>query len=282
MQPYPIFFPTYPPPPIPTRESIINEGLKLSEQSKNDQLWVKNWIEKTRKSAKQISLSDYRQKLVEHAHLLQQYEHALKESNHQTLTELKNQIEQANEFLYDDERIKHIQKEIHRRKSKRARLRRQKQTKDEIIEVQQPPSPSIDKKIQDIQSILRTIERLQTIRQQQQQKDNITNSNEQLIEIQNLCTAKLLEYQTENSQTDLCNYLFNNQNQSFYQSTDPDGQYLLRAHQNLNNLIQIRQGWDQYSSTDRLSSDHIIPLQWHEPHPPSDSNWIRYIFPKKE
>jgi hypothetical protein len=284
MQPYPIFFPNYPP-PILTRESIINEGLKAFEQSKNDQQWINNWIENRRKSSKQISLTDYRQKLIEHSHLLRQYDNALKESNHQILVELKIQIEQANDFLYDDNAIKHIQKQIHRRKSKRARLRRQKQTKDEIIELQ--PSPSINEKIQDIQSILRTIEQLQTIRQQRQ-KDNIVNSNDQLIEIQNICTAKLLEYQNQmkgNSQScqiELYNYLFNNHNQSFYQSTNSDGQYLLRAHQNKNDLIQIRQGWDQYASTNRSSSDNIIPLQWHEPQLPSDSNWTRYIFNKKE
>jgi hypothetical protein len=274
MQPYPIFFP--PNYPLPTREAIINDGLKVFEQSNNDQQWMNNWIEK-RKSSKKISLTDYRQKLIEHAHLLRQYENALKESNQQILIELKIQIEQANEFLYDDDTIKYIQKQIHRRKSKRARLRRQKQVKDEIIEPQQPPA-SIDEKIQDIQSILRTIEQLQSIRQQRQKDNTIHSSNEQLIEIENICKTKLLEYQSENSPIELFNYLFNNQNQSFYQSTNPDSQYLLRAHQNVNNLIEIRQGWDQYSSTNQSSPDNIIPLQWHEPHPPSDSNWIRYIF----
>jgi hypothetical protein len=177
MQPYPIFFP--PNYPLPTRETIINEGLKVFEQSNNDQQWMNNWIEK-RKSSKKISLTDYRQKLIEHAHLLRQYENALKESNQQILIELKIQIEQANEFLYDDDTIKYIQKQIHRRKSKRARLRRQKQVKDEIIEPQQPPA-SIDEKIQDIQSILRTIEQLQSIRQQRQKDNTIHSSNEQLI-----------------------------------------------------------------------------------------------------
>jgi hypothetical protein len=36
------FFVNYPPPPMPSRESIINEGLKSLEQPKTDQLWLKN------------------------------------------------------------------------------------------------------------------------------------------------------------------------------------------------------------------------------------------------
>jgi len=295
MQSYHPFFPNYPP-PIPTRESIINEGLKIFEQSKNDQEWLKNWIERKKLSLKQISLSDYRQKLIEHSYLLQQYDQALKNSNHKILVELKNQIEQSNNFIYDCNIIKNIQKQIHRRKSKRARIRRQKEiklfnNKSDIIEQQQQPineKPLIEK-IQDINSILQTIEKLKQLKttRQQQQTDNLVDNNDELTEIQNICNARLLEYKTEmekisQSNRELYNYLFNNHNQSFYESTNANAQYFLRAHQNINELIQTRQAWDQYSSTHISSLDNIIPSQWHEPKAPFDSNWARYIFNKKE
>jgi hypothetical protein len=301
MQSYHPFFPNYPPPPIPTRESIIKEGLKRFEQPKIDQEWLKNWIERKQKekqlSSKQISLSNYRQKLIQHAHLLQQYEQGLKNSNDEILIELKIQIEQANHFIYDFDIIKNIQKQIQRRKSKRNRLHRQKEIKllnhkSDRIEQQQPINEkSLMEKIQDINSILQTIEQLKqlkTIRQEkQQQNENLTN-NDELTEIQNICNAKLLEYKIEmenisqSSHIELYNYLFNNHDQSFYESINPDAQYFLRAHQNINNLMQIRQTWDQYSSTQISSLDNIIPLKWHEPQSPCDSNWARYIFNKKE
>ncbi|CAF4569903.1 unnamed protein product, partial [Rotaria magnacalcarata] len=71
---------------------------------------------------------------------------------------------------------------------------------------------------------------------------------------------------------DLLNYLFNNHNRSFYESPNPDAQYYLRAHQSKTNLVQIRQAWDQYSSTRITSLDNIISSQWHEPHVPCDAN----------
>lgn len=289
MQPYPVFFPNYPPPPIPTRESIINEGLQLLEQSKNDKQWIENWIERKKISVKQISLSDYRQKLIQHAHLLQRYNQALTNSNYQNLLELKNQIEQSNKFLYDENTIKNIQKQIHRRKLKRLRLHRQKETelinnKSNITEQSQITNEkSLNEKIQDIKSILQTIEQLKQLKQtrQKQQKDNLNNN--ELTDIQNICNAKLHEYINEmETDSKLYNYLFNNNDQSFYESINSGAQYLLRAHQNINDLIQIRQIWDQYSSTHISSLDNIIPFQWHEPQLPLDSNWTRYIFNKKE
>jgi hypothetical protein len=284
------YHPFIPPPPILTRESIINEGLKIFEQSKNNEQWLKSWIENKKLSSKSISLSDYRQKLIQHANLLQQYEQALKNSTYEILIELKNQIEQSNNFIYDYQIIKNIQKQIHRRKSKRARLHRQKERKlipikSDIIEPQSTNEKPLIEKIQDIKSILQTIEQLKQLKniRQQQQTDN----NDELIEIENICNAKLLEYKTElekisQSHIKLFNYLFNNNDQSFYESTNPNAQYFLRAHQNINDLIQIRQAWDQYSSTHISSLDNMIPSKWHEPQTPCDSNWTRYIFNKKE
>ncbi|CAF1317214.1 unnamed protein product [Rotaria sordida] len=302
MQPYNLFFPNYPPPPIPTRESIINEGLKILQQSKTDQEWLKPWIERKKEqkqlSSNRITLSDYRQKLIQHAHLLQQYDNALKNFNHKILFELKIQIEQSNNFIYDCNIIKNIQKQIYQRKLKRARLRRQKEkklipNKNNIIEEKLINEKSFIEKIQDIKSILQTIEKLKYIRQKRQQ-DNINiitttnNTDDELIEIENICTTKLDEYkieikkQSQSSDIELYNYLFNNNNQSFYESTNSDAQDFLQAHQNINNLIKIRQTWDQYSTTHITSLDNIIPSQWHEPQIPCDSNWTRYIFNKKE
>jgi len=292
MQFYHPFIPNIPPPSIPTRESIINEGLKIFEQSKTDEQWLKIWIENKKLSSKLISLSDYQQKLIQHINLLQQYEQALNNSNYEILIELKNQIEQSNHFIYDCQIIKNIQKQIHRRKSKRVRLRRQKERKlipmksSDIIELQTINEKPLIEKIQDIKSILQTIEQLKQLKNTRQQGQI---DNDELIEIENICHDKLLEYKTEmekisqsQSHIKLFNYLFNNNNQSFYESTNPNAQYFLRAHQNINDLIQIRQGWDQYSSTHISSLDNMIPSKWHEPQTPCDSNWTRYIFNKKE
>jgi len=273
------FFPNYPPPPLPTRELIITEGLKLLEQSKLDQSWLKNWIERKQQStSNQITLSEYRQKLIHHTQLLQHYEHALKHSNHELLFELKTQIEQSNIFIYDH----NIIKKIHRRKSKRARLRRQKEKKFiDIIPKQQPTNEkSLIEKIQDIHTILQTIEKLKQLKNTRQQQQNDNNTMNELTDIENICSAKLIEYQCEmesKSQSSLYNYLFNNHNQSFYESINSDAQYYLRAHQNINDLVQIRQAWDQYSRTHNSSLDNIIPFKWHEPQLPCDSNWTRYI-----
>jgi hypothetical protein len=294
------FFVNYPPPPMPSRESIINEGLKSLEQPKTDQLWLKNWIERKKEqkelSSNSISLSNYRQKLVQHAHLLQEYEHALTDCNLEILFELKTKIEQSNHIIYDCNITQNIQKQIHRRKSKRARLRRRKEIKvidikTDIIQAQLTNDKTLTEKIQEINSILQTIEQLKQLKttRQQRQKDNSIDTNEdELTEIQNQCTAKLHEYQIEmegasrSCHTELCNYLFDDHDRSFYESIDPDAHYLLRAHQNTHNLIQIRQAWDQYSSTHISSLDNIIPSQWVEPQAPSDSNWAQYIFNKKE
>lgn len=288
MQSYPSFFPNYPPPPIPTRESIITEGLKFFEQSKIDQQWVKNWTERKRLSSKKISLSNYRERLIKHAQLLQQYDQALKNSNPQILLELKTQIQQSNDFLYDENLIKNIQKQIYQRKLKRIRFRRQKQMKlidngNNLSNITEQSKP-LNEKIQDIKTILQTIEQLIQLKtSRQQQTDNLNHNNDELIEIQNICNIRLLEYESElkkqtQSERELYNYLFNNHDQSFYKSTNPDSQYFLRAHQNINDLIQIRQTWDQYSTNHMISLDNIIPHQWHEPQLSSNSNWSPYIF----
>ncbi|CAF1326167.1 unnamed protein product [Adineta steineri] len=293
MQNFHSFFTNYPP---PSRELLINEGLKTFEQNKLDQQWLNNWIERKKQnkllsSSNQMTLSDYRQKLIYHAQLLQQYEHALNNSNYEILFELKIKIEQSNNFIYDENRIKNMKKKIQQRKSKRKRLQRQKQEKfidikQNSIESKVNNEKSVNEKIQDINSLIQTIEKLKqlkTIRQQQNDDINGNTINE-LTEIHNLCTSKLLEYQTEMenkshcSHIDLYNYLFNNHNQSFYESINSDAQYFLRAHQNLNDLVTIRQAWDQYSTTHISSMDNIISYKWHEPQLPSDSNWTQYIF----
>ncbi|CAF3806958.1 unnamed protein product, partial [Rotaria sp. Silwood1] len=75
MQPYYEFFSNYS--SLSSRESIINDGLKIFEQSKIDHEWLKNWIKMKQNqkqlSSNQITLSNYRQKLIQHAYLLQQY-----------------------------------------------------------------------------------------------------------------------------------------------------------------------------------------------------------------
>ena len=273
--------------PLPlTREAILNEGLKTFEQSKTDQQWLKNWLDKKKKvSNGPILLSNYRQKLIEHAHLLQQYEDALKTSNREILIQLKVQIEQGNSFLYDDKNIKTIQKQIYQRKLKRARLHRQKEVKridtKEDLPIQTNEKSSKDK-TEEIHSLLQLISQLKQLKTTRQQSE--IDTNDELIELEKLCTEKLVEYKetSSSSQIELYNYLFNNQNQSFYQSTNSDTQYYLRAHQSINDLIQIRQGWDQYSSTHSTSSNHhLLPFQWHEPQSPSDVNWSQFIFNKK-
>ena len=280
------FFPNYPYSSISTRESIINEGLKIAEQSKIDQEWLKIWIKRKQEqkqlSSYHITLSDYRQKLIQHAHLLQQYENALKNYDHKILFELKTKIEQSNYFIYDYSTIKNIQKQIRRRQSKRARFRRQKEKqsiKTNIIESRLINEKSLMEKIHDIETILRTIEQLKYICQQQ-------NHDNKFIDIQNMCTARLLEYiemekQIRFPHIELYNYLFNNHDRSFYESTNLDAQYFLRAHENKTNLVEIRRMWDQYLATYFTSFDNIIPSQWYEPEIPCDSNWSRYIFNKK-
>ena len=285
------FFPNYPFSPISTRESIINEGLKIAEQSKIDQEWLKIWIKRKQEqkqlSSYHITLSDYRQKLIQHAHLLQQYENALKNYDNKTLFELRTKIEQSNHFIYDCSTIKNIQKQIRRRQSKRARFRRQKAKqpiKTNIIESKLTNEKSLMEKIHDIETILRTVEQLKYIRQQQ--NHTITNDDNELIDIQNMCNARLLEYIEMEKQIrlpyiELYNYLFNNHDRSFYESTDLDAQYFLRAHENKTNLVEIRRMWDQYLTTHFTSFDNIIPFKWYEPEIPCDSNWTRYIFNKK-
>ena len=274
MQFYPWFAPNYPPPPLPSRESIINEGLRSFEQTKIDQQWVQNWVKVKRSSVKRISLSDYRQKLLAHAQLLRQYQTAINQSNSILLNELKSKIIENDQSLYDPNTVKSIEQAIRRRKSKRARLRRQKQKlslpiDDTPIEPTRSHSPVTNEKLEDIHSVLRLIEQLQTLRQ----ADSLT-------ELHQRCTAKLLEYENElktNPSRELANYLFDNQNQSFYQSINPDTQDLLRAHQNKLHLIQTRQVWDQYLTTQRSSIEHMLPMKWNEPQSPCDIHWAKYI-----
>lgn len=244
MQSYPWFLSNYPPPPIPTRELIINEGLKRLEQAKTDQQWVQTWME-TKKSSRHVSLSDYREKLITHGQFLRQYQSALNQSSSELLNELKGMIIQSGEFLYDSNRMKTIEQQIRRRKSKRARLRRQKQMKsidttDNLSEQPRSSSPITNKKLEDIRSLLHLIEQLQSIRQ-----------SDPLIELHQRCTAKLVEYENE-------------------KSISPNH----RAHENRTNLIEIRREWDEYFTRDGSS----LPLKWHEPHLPSDDQWSKYIF----
>lgn len=241
-----------------TREAILHEGLKTFEQRTTDREWVKNWIEKRR-----IPLSIYRQKLIEHSQLLQQYEQALSDSNTERLNPLKIAIEKNNQWIYDERNIHCIQKQIYRRKLKRNRLRRQKQVPDEPMQPAADEEKTWKEKIDEIKSLLQTISQLKT-----------SHPSDELTEIERLCTEKLHEYQTD---LPLTNYLFNNQNQSFYQATSSAAQYYLRAHENRHDLIQIRQAWDHYSTARFLSSAHLLPNHWHEPQLPSDSNWSQFL-----
>lgn len=183
MQSYSWFIPNYPPPFIPTRESIINENLRRLDQERTDRQWVETWT-KTKKSSKHVSLSDYREKLIAHAQFLRQYQTALNQSSSPLLTDLKEKIIQSGEFLYESHRMKIIEQQIRRRKSKRARLRRQKQPKSPNPPTVQPPMTN--KKLDDIRSLLRLIEQLQSIR-----------PSDTLTELHQRCTAKLLEYEKE-------------------------------------------------------------------------------------
>ena len=256
MQFSPWFAPNYPPPPLPTRESIINEGLKRLEQAKTDQQWAQTWV-KTKKSSKYVSLSDYREKLITHAQFLRQYQSALNQSSSELLTELRGKIIQSGEFLYESNRVKTIEQQIRGRKSKRARLRRQKQmksidTNDNPSEQPRSQSPITNKKLEDIRSLLRLIEQLQSIRQ-----------SDPLIELHQRCTAKLVEYENEMKKKSI----------SFSQD-QPEHSDLLRGHENRTNLIEIRREWDEYLTRDGSS----LPLKWHEPHLPFDHQWAKYIF----
>ena len=74
-----------------SRSTIIEHGLKILQQSQFDQEWVKSWIEQKQKRSR-ITLSEYRQRLTHHAHLLQQYQQALEQIDHQYLIQLNNFI----------------------------------------------------------------------------------------------------------------------------------------------------------------------------------------------
>ncbi|UJR21834.1 hypothetical protein I4U23_024908 [Adineta vaga] len=295
MQTYQSFVPNYPPPPIPTRESIIHEGLKLLEQSKIDHQWLKIWLERKKEqqqdlTSTQVTLFEYRQKLIQHAHLLQQYVHALNHSNRERLLELKNQIEQSNNFIYDAELIRNIQKKIQRRKAKRARLRRRKEEKvsiDMIEEQQSTNEKSLEEKIREINALLQTIKNLKQSKNNRQPQQPNSQTLDELTQVENLCTTKLHEYQQEierkahGSDIDLYNSLFNNNDRSFYESINSDAHDFLRAHQNVNDLIETRQAWDQYLTPHFSSLNNIIPVKWHEPQTPCNANWAQYIFDKK-
>ncbi|CAF1402619.1 unnamed protein product [Adineta ricciae] len=281
MQAYHSFVPSYPPPAIPTRESIIAEGLKALDQSKTDQQWLKFWLERKmeqkKSTSKLMTLSEYRQKLGDHARLLRQYKDALHNSNHGVLSELKQQIEQSNHLIYNPELIKSIQVNIRRRKSKRARLRRRKedQVATDTIETFPTNEKSLEQKIQDIELLLQTIAK---VKQSNRDEDIL----DELSELGTRCTTKLHEYQTELAKqchcmdVDLYNSLFNNHDRSFYESMNSDAHDFLRAHQNVNDLVEIRQAWDRYSTPHFSSVDNLIPLKWYEPQPPSDANWSLY------
>ncbi|CAF1654205.1 unnamed protein product, partial [Adineta ricciae] len=246
MHAYHSFVPSYPPPAIPTRESIIAEGLKALEQSKTDQQWLKFWLERKmeqkKSTPKLMTLSEFRQKLVHHARLLRQYEDALHNSNRGVLSELKQQIEQSNHFIYNPELIKSIQMDIRRRKSKRARLRRRKDDQAAIDTIETLPTneKSLEQKIQDIQLLLQTIAKLKQSNRDEEILD-------ELSELEIRCTTKLHEYQSELARqchcadVDLYNSLFNNHDRSFYESMNSDAHDFLRAHQNVNDLVEIRQ-----------------------------------------
>ena len=120
------------------------------------------------------------------------------------------------------------------------------------------------------------------MRQQQHGPVVSDPANEELMELQRLCTEKRLEYQTatkHSSQIDLHNYLFNNQGQSFYESSHPESHYFLAAHQNKNHLLRTRHAWDRYLSA---RTSEPLPSAWHEPQAPSDVHWARYIFSSDE
>lgn len=279
---------------ISHRQWVINEGLRRLQQPQIDQQWLKTWVEQKQKSSSSsslssVSLSDYRQRLVQHARLLHKYEHALQESSPTVLTQLKSQIEESSRAVYDAQLVKHIQEEIRHRKAKRARLRRQKEKKHSdpplpVISAEQPPTgKTFAEKIQDMEKLLKTVERLKS-KNPQPHNASSDRATAELADIESICRSKIQEYQTAmaaerpSSEVELFNYLFNNQGHSFYESTHPDAQYFLRAHQNRTNLIRIRHGWDQYCTNQRSTPDNILPSQWHEPQSPCDSNWSRYIF----
>ena len=263
--------------PWVARQSILQEGLRTFEQSKNEQDWVKNWIErKQRTSPAKPSLCDYREQLIHHARLLEQYQCALQTGDETLLGSLKDHIEQSSRSIYDADRITAIQRIIRQRKSKRRRLRRRREEPSPIVQ-SAPCGKTLAEKIQDIDALLQKIEQIQRL--------GLVLSdptNEELTDIQRLCTEKRREYQTSTartSQIDLHNYLFNNQGQSFYESSLSDAHYFLRAHQSKNQLLHTRHAWDRYLSGG--TSDRM-PSAWHEPQAPSDPHWARYIFSRDE
>ena len=279
---------------ISRREWVINEGLRRLQQPQMDRQWLRTWIERKKKSSPaSVSLSDYRQRLVRHARLLQNYQQALQQSDLADRARLKSQIEESNRAIYDVHLVKHIQEEIRSRKAKRARLRRRKEKKNTdppppviIAYPSPPPGKTFAEKIQDLEKILKTVDRLKrspSRHRVEQTAATFHRNTAELAEIESICRSKIQEYQTAmaaevpSSEIELLTYLFNNQGQSFYESTYPDAQYFLRAHQNRTNLIQIRQEWDQYCTDRRSTPEEMLPSQWHEPQSPCDSNWSRYI-----
>ena len=278
---------------ISRRQWVITEGLRRLQQPQIDQQWLKTWVEQKQKSSSSslpsVSLSDYRQRLVQHARLLKNYEHALQESDPTVITELKSQIDESSGLIYDVQLVKHIQEEIRHRKAKRARLRRRKEKKHSdpplpVISTDQPPAgKTFAEKIQDMEKLLKTVERLKSTNPPPDAAGSDRTTAE-LADIESICRSKIQEYQTAmaterpSSEVELFNYLFNNQGHSFYESTGPDAQHFLRAHQNRTNLIRVRHGWDQYCTDQRSTPDNMLPSQWHEPQSPCDSNWSRYIF----
>jgi hypothetical protein len=266
-----------------TREFVIHQGLQRLDQSRLDQQWLNTWIVRHRVN-KTSSLSDYRQQLIRHAHLLRRYRLALDQVDHHVLAQLKFELEQSHAYIYDVRLIEHIQKLIHRRQSKRKRIRRRRRR-----QIQQHPiqtthvdndkstcQKTLKEKIHEVEDILHTIEQYQHV------LVSTNKTNEELLDLRTLCLNRLDEYRTRDSSNriDLCNYLFNNHDQSFYESTETNAHYYLRAHHTRYNLVRIRQAWDQYL-TDRMSStNNVIPLQWHEPVYPCDCHWSQYIFNK--
>lgn len=268
---------------INTRESIIQEGLRRLEQPRIDRQWVESWLDHRKRSTTQITLSEYRQRLITHAHLLHDYQTALEQQNQSSLVLLRGQIQRSNEMIYHPDLVKEMQTKIHKRKSKRARLRRHKETiahpsaitpTKVTIQRATPKRKSWTEKVQDVQTLLQTIHH----HHDQVQSDS---AKEQLKELEKQCHAKMQEYQVARDQdpeTDLCRYLFDNQGHSFYESSDPSAQPYLRAHTTQSNLLQTRETWDRYLSPANAGSS--LPLQWHTPVPPSDTNWTKFLFPR--
>ena len=261
---------------ISTREWIIQQGLRRLEQSELDQQWLKSWLEgkRTRTTS---SLSDYRQRLCQHAHLLRNYRIALDEKNTENLQRWKREIEESNELIYRADLIREIERKIRQRKSKRARLRRRKEKMiDEPVIIFNPSTTkkSWMEKIDEIRAMLKQID--------ERRRENPSETiREQLAELERLCAAKIDEYErarAKESDVDLYNHLFNNRTQSFYESEDRRAEEFLRAHRNRSDLVEIRQQWDHFLSP--TPTNDSLPFQWHTVTTVGDPTWANFLLPR--